>query len=85
MNTGKPITKPSQRKTDRAPHMGKYVRAGKQFGNYGVHIVVGNQGFFLPTGDNAGDDGDPHKRAVWTRDMLCIAFDIMCREVNCKK
>lgn len=75
MNRGRPITKPSRRKTDRAPHMGAYVRAGTQWGLRGVHIVVENQAFFLPTGDRDGDDGDPQKRSTWTRDMLCIALD----------
>ena len=74
--SGRPVTKPSKRSTDRAPHMGRYVRAGQQFGVHGVHIVVGNQGFFLPTGNEpAGGDGDPRDDAVWTRDMLCIALD----------
>lgn len=75
MDTGRPITKRSSRRTDRAPHMGRYVRAGKMFGKHGVHVVVENQAFFLPTGDEDGDDGDPRKRATWTRDMLCIALD----------
>jgi len=73
--TGRPVTKQSNRLTDRAPHMGIYVRAGKLWGNLGVHIVIENQAFFLPTGDDAGDDGAPSKRATWTRDMLCIALD----------
>jgi hypothetical protein len=73
--SGRPVTKPSKRATDRAPHMGTYVRAGHMFGNRGVHLVVENQAFFIPTGDDEGDDGDPRKRATWTRDMLCIALD----------
>ena len=75
MDIGRPITKKSRRWTDRAPHMGRYVRAGKMFGKHGVHVVVENQAFFLPTGDEDGNDGDPRKRATWTRDMLCIALD----------
>lgn len=48
--SGRPVTKPSKRSTDRAPHMGRYVRAGQQFGVHGVHIVVGNQGSFCRPG-----------------------------------
>jgi hypothetical protein len=72
---GRPITKPSKRATDRAPHMGQYVRAGRQYGTHGVHIVIGNQGFFIPTGNEDEDGGSPTQRATWSRDMLCIALD----------
>lgn len=75
MSRGRPITKPSKRSTDRAPHMGRYARAGELWGEHGVHIVVENQAFFLTTGNEDGDDGDPRKRATWNRDMLCIALD----------
>lgn len=72
---GHHTTKPSKRPTDRAPHMGRYVGTCKRWGEHGVHIVVENQSFFLPTGNEDGDDGSPAKRATWTRDMLCIALD----------
>jgi hypothetical protein len=71
----RPITKPSKRATDRAPHMGQYVRAGRQYGQHGVHLVIGNQAFFLPTGNEDEDGGSPTQRATWSRDMLCIALD----------
>lgn len=82
MDSGRPITKPSKRLTDRAPHMGQYVRAGKQFGDHGVHIVIDSQSFFLPTGNEDEDGAHPAARARWTRDMLCIALDNLVRMEN---
>lgn len=72
---GRHTTRPSKRPTDRAPHMGRYVGTGKRWGEHGVHIVVENQSFFLPTGNETEGNYDPADRATWTRDMLCIALD----------
>ena len=75
---GEPITSPSGRPTDRAPHMGSYVRTGTQWGKRGAHIVVASQSFFLPT--VLDDDLTPEQVTAhvdWLRDMLCIAFDTM--------
>ncbi len=73
---GKRVTKRSKRKTDRAPHMGEYVRVGKRFGENGIHIVIGNQSLFMP---DIVEKCAPRRiqRAFlnWKRDMLCIAFD----------
>lgn len=71
---GKPTTKQSRRPTDRAPHMGKYVRAGTLYGQHGVHIVIGNQAFFLPIAPTGDPSEDVAAHAVWMRDMLCIAL-----------
>lgn len=72
---GTPTTEGSKRATDRAPHMGEYVRSGKRFGEHGVHIVVENQAFFMPIGACDEDELTPEVRATWMRDMLCIALD----------
>lgn len=73
---GKPVTKPSSRKTDRAPHMGEYVRVGKRYGKDGVHLVIGSQGFFIPTLlDDDMSKSQIKAHVQWHRDMLCIALD----------
>jgi len=73
---GKPVTKPSKRHTDRAPHMGEYVRVGKRYGKDGCHIVIGNQGFFMSANSDPNAlDKENKAHVVWMRDMLCIALD----------
>lgn len=75
---GRPITKPSGRKTDRAPHMGRYVRIGTRFGKVGCHIVVSNQGFFYPlVADDSLTKQQIKAHTEWLRDMLCIALDTL--------
>lgn len=69
--------------TRRAPHMEGYtVIEPWPHDNYPdahkLSLKIGNQSFLLCNG--VSECFDTKEEAIWTRDMLCIALDVLVRE-----
>lgn len=64
---------PSQRQSDKCPHMGKYVIYGVQGNKQGIYLKIEHQYFFIQVHSLSPDEQD--LRTVFYRDMLTIALN----------